>query len=64
MLRWARQNGAPWATYTRDDAAEKLGYTDDLGNLVVDDDEDEYDDEYAYEDEYPYEDEDEDEYAY
>ena len=68
VLRWAHQNGCPWTAFTRDRAAEELGYTDDLGNLVVDDDEDEYDDEYpyddedAYEDEYPYEDE--DEYAY
>ena len=34
VLRWARENGCPLMTYTRDWAAEKLGYTDDLGNLV------------------------------
>ena len=33
MLRWARENGAPWDTWTRDRAAAELGYTDDLGNL-------------------------------
>ena len=33
-LRWARENGAPWIADTRDLAAAKLGYTDDLGNLV------------------------------
>ena len=55
VLRWARQNGCPWTAETRDLAAEKLGYTDDLGNLVdwegnpVDED-----DEYGY-DEYSYE---------
>ena len=54
-LRWARENGCPWTTYDRDQAAEELGYTDDLGNLVdwdgnpVDED-----DEYGY-DEYSYE---------
>ena len=36
VLRWARENGAPWVALTRDEAAQKLGYTDDLGNLVVD----------------------------
>ena len=35
VLRWARGNGAPWTAATRDRAAAKLGYTDDLGNLVV-----------------------------
>ena len=34
VLRWARENGCPWRAQTRDWAAEKLGYTDDLGNLV------------------------------
>ena len=34
MLRWARENGCPWNRFTRDRAAEKLGYTDDFGNLV------------------------------
>ena len=32
MLRWARENGAPWYAYTRNQAAAKLGYTDDFGN--------------------------------
>ena len=34
VLRWARENGCPWIAGTRDLAAKKLGYTDDLGNLV------------------------------
>ena len=34
-LRWARENGCPWDAYTRDRAARELGYTDDLGNLVL-----------------------------
>ena len=34
VLRWARENGAPWLAFDRDRAAEELGYTDDLGNLV------------------------------
>ena len=34
VLRWARENGCPWTAWTRDTAAEELGYTDDLGNLV------------------------------
>ena len=34
-LRWARENGAPWNDATRDLAAEELGYTDGLGNLLV-----------------------------
>jgi len=34
VLRWARENGCPWTASTRNRAAEKLGYTDDLGNLV------------------------------
>ena len=36
VLRWARENGCPWIAATRDLAAMKLGYTDDLGNLVDD----------------------------
>ena len=44
VLRWARENGAPWDAWIRDEAAQKLGYTDDLGNLVyVSDDEYDYD---------------------
>ena len=35
MLRWARENGCEWDAETRDWAASKFGYTDDLGNLVV-----------------------------
>ena len=34
VLRWARANGCEWDAATRDLAAAKLGYTDDLGNLV------------------------------
>ena len=34
VLRWVRANGCPWRAYTRAEAAAKLGYTDDLGNLV------------------------------
>ena len=34
VLRWARENGCPWKAHVRDKAAEKLGYTDHLGNLV------------------------------
>ena len=34
VLRWARENGCEWKASTRDKAAAKLGYTDDLGNLV------------------------------
>ena len=33
VLRWARQNGCPWTASTRDRAAEKLGYTDNFGNI-------------------------------
>ena len=33
VLRWARENGCPWRASHRDQAAAKLGYTDDLGNL-------------------------------
>ena len=48
VLRWARENGCEWDAWTRDRAASKLGYTDDLGNLVeVSDDEYGYDDDYA-----------------
>ena len=35
-LRWARENGCPWTAFTRDWAANNLGYTDDLGSLVDD----------------------------
>ena len=48
VLRWARENGCKWDAYTRDWAAERLGYTDDLGNL--EEEEEESDDEYGYED--------------
>ena len=34
MLRWARENGCPWIAETRDRAAQKLGYTDDFGNVM------------------------------
>ena len=34
VLRWARENGCPWDAEARHKAAAKLGYTDDLGNLV------------------------------
>ena len=34
VLRWARENGCKWTAATRDRAAGKLGYTDDLGNAV------------------------------
>ena len=27
VLRWARENGAPWTAYFRDLAAAELGYT-------------------------------------
>ena len=49
VLRWARKNGCPWTAHTRDLAAEKLGYTDDLGNLVkvISLADDEYSDEYS-----------------
>ena len=33
VLRWLRENGCPWTAHTRDKAAEKLGYTDNFGNL-------------------------------
>ena len=35
VLRWARENGCEWDAETRDWAASKFGYTDDLGNLVA-----------------------------
>ena len=35
VLRWARENGCEWSAWARNRAAEKLGYTDDLGNLLV-----------------------------
>ena len=38
MLRWAREFGCPWDPEIRDTAAAELGYTDDFGNLVHDDD--------------------------
>ena len=52
VLRWVRENGCPWDAATRDKAAQWLRYTDDLGNLVDDDDDpipsdDEYSDEYS-----------------
>ena len=47
MLRWARENGCPWGTKTGFQAAEELGHTDDLGNLV-----DEYGAEYIDENSY------------
>ena len=50
-LRWARENGCEWDEETRDGAAE-LGYTDDFGNLIEFD----FDDEEAFEDEYGYSD--------
>ena len=34
VLRWARENGCPWKARVRDDAAVKLGYTDEFGSLV------------------------------
>ena len=48
VLRWARQNGCPWYASTRDEAARRLGYTDDFGNLVeLSLSDDEYSDEYS-----------------
>ena len=35
VLRWLRENRCPWTAHIQDRAAEELGYTDDLGNLVV-----------------------------
>ena len=37
VLRWARENGCEWGAQDRDKAAEKLGYTDNLGDLVDED---------------------------
>ena len=37
VLRWARKNGCPWKAFDRDWAAAELGYTDDFGNLVDED---------------------------
>ena len=34
VLRWARENGCPWDASTRNNAAAKLGYTDNFGNTV------------------------------
>ena len=34
VLRWLRENGCSWSAESRDQAAEKLGYTDDFGNLA------------------------------
>ena len=34
VLHWAHENGCEWDASTRDKAAEKLGYTDDLDNLL------------------------------
>jgi len=36
VLRWVREHGCPWEDWIRNMAAEKLGYTDDFGNLVDD----------------------------
>ena len=47
MLRWLRANGCEWDAKTRDMAAEELGYTDDFGNLVEEEESD-GDDEYGY----------------
>ena len=47
MLRWLRENGCEWVAKTRDMAAEELGYTDDFGNLVEEEESD-GDDEYGY----------------
>ena len=44
VLRWVRENGCPWDAETQIQAAWKLGYTDDLGNLY-----EPSDDEYSYE---------------
>ena len=35
VLRWVRANGCPWRAEDRDKAAEKLGYTDDFGNMYL-----------------------------
>ena len=51
VLRWLRENGCPWTAAIRDEAAEKLGYTDgypdDFSDLVEEEDSE---DEYGYED--------------
>ena len=41
VLRWARENGCEWDASTRDWAALKLGYTDALGNLAMESDDEE-----------------------
>ena len=33
MLRWARENGCPWDSNTKEYAAERFGYTDDFANF-------------------------------
>ena len=48
VLRWARENCCEWDAETRDKAAAELGYTDNFGNLL----EEESDDEYGYDDDY------------
>ena len=47
VLRWARENGCPWTAWTQYQAEEELGYTDDFGDLV---EEEEESDGYGYED--------------
>ena len=34
LVQWLRGEGCPWTGATRNVAAKKFGYTDDLGNLV------------------------------
>ena len=34
VLRWVRANGCPFRAEHRDWAAEKLGYTDDFGQVI------------------------------
>ena len=46
VLRWARENGCPWNASIRR-AATILGYTDDLGDHVEEEEWDS-DDEYGY----------------
>ena len=41
VLRWARENGCEWEVFDRDEAARKFGYTDDLGNPVDEEEEEE-----------------------
>jgi len=43
-LRWLRENNCPWSAESRDQAAQKFGYTDDFRYT-----DDESDDEYGYE---------------